>query len=101
MNSSRLPSGSRKYTLVPRPRRPPRVIGPASIATPCLCSCSTAPAIGPSHSKHKSLFPGATGTRATIAGRTPMHIELLLADAVGEALIDLYDLDTEHVSIES
>ena len=30
-----------------------------------------------------------------------MHIELLLADAVGEALIDLYDLDTEHVSIES
>src|SRR3989442_1091293 len=30
-----------------------------------------------------------------------MHIELLLADAVSEAPIDLYDLDTEHVSIES
>ena len=35
MSSSRLPSGSRKYTLVPSPWAPSRVIGPVSTATPC------------------------------------------------------------------
>ena len=33
--------------------------------------CAMASAIGPIHSKHRSLLPGATGSRATSAGATP------------------------------
>src|SRR5438309_552808 len=40
MHSSRRPWGPRKYTLVPRPRRPPRDIGPASSGIPMTFSTS-------------------------------------------------------------
>jgi len=90
MSSSNVPSGSRKYTLVPRPLAPPRVMGPASMRTPWASRCATASPIEPSHSKQRSLLPGAT-----------VHVELLTADSVGDPPVDLHDISAEHVSVEA
>src|SRR5437762_3233755 len=82
MSSSRLPSGSRKYTLRPSPRAPCRATGPSPTATPCRSRCSSAPSMGPRHAKQRSLFPGWTGTLASGAGATA---GLVMAGTTGEA----------------
>src|SRR5262249_18330771 len=71
MNSSRLPSGSRTYVLVPLTRRPPsRWTGPSATAAPTsvnkACNASTVP----SHTKHRSPQGGtAAGARNVNASR--------------------------------
>src|SRR6266568_5000272 len=69
MSSSSVPSGSRKYTLVPRPFAPPLVIGPASTRTPRARWCSSAPSIAPPTRSRGRCSRDRPVFRATIAGR--------------------------------
>src|ERR687892_264157 len=82
MNSSKLPSGSRKYTLVPRPRAPRRSTGPVSTSTPWRSRWATASAAGPGHTKQRSLLPGRTGRRATL----PETATTLWSSRIGRAM---------------
>src|SRR5438093_9840129 len=101
MSSRSVPSGSRKYTLVPRPFAPPRVMGPASTSTPRARRCSTAASIAPFHSKQRSLLPGARDPRDHRGPRArTVHVQLLATDAVGNTTVDFDDLSAEHVAVE-
>src|SRR5438132_11968953 len=101
MNSSRLPSGSRKYTLLPRPLVPSRRSGPTSIAMPCRPRCATALPVEPGQSKQRSLLPGATGTRATAAGTVPGRWTFsCCAEPVEHATVALDYLRTDDIAIE-
>jgi hypothetical protein len=104
MNSSRLPSGSRKYTLVPRPPAPRRSIGPSSTSTPQRSRCAAASAIGPSQTKQRSLPPGRTGRRDVVAGvdSGPVDVQLRVAEPVRVAAgAGGDDLGADDVAVEA